>query len=127
MKKTKFEIEYPLNTRSSNVLWKTISTTSGLSEWFADDVNNKDDSYTFTWETYDQKARLIKLKQNVLIRFRWEEDENTDYFFEIKIIHPELGGDLSLLITDHSEEDEIDDAVMLWDTHVEVLKRKLGI
>jgi uncharacterized protein YndB with AHSA1/START domain len=127
MKKTKFEIEYPLNTRSSTVLWKTISSSSGLSEWFADDVNVAEDDYVFSWEGYGQKARLIKIKQNVLIRFRWEEDEGTDYFFEIKIIYPELEGNLSLLITDYAENDEMDDAILLWDKHVEVLKRKFGI
>ncbi|MDR0371253.1 MAG: hypothetical protein LBH80_05305 [Prevotellaceae bacterium] len=127
MKKTKFEIEYPLNTRSSTVLWDTISCASGLSEWFADDVNAVENDYIFSWKKYTQKACLIKMKPNVLIRFRWEEDKDTDCFFEIKITCSELEGNLSLLITDYAEDDEIDDAILLWDKHVEVLKRKIGI
>ena len=40
MKKIKFELEYIVNT-SPNILFTCITTPSGLSEWFADDVNIK--------------------------------------------------------------------------------------
>ena len=49
MEKIKIEIEYIINT-SPIILFSCMSTPSGLSEWFANDVNIKDDMYTFFWE-----------------------------------------------------------------------------
>jgi hypothetical protein len=49
MEKEKFELEFLLRT-SVKVLENMLSTPSGLSEWFADDVNVKDDIYTFIWD-----------------------------------------------------------------------------
>ena len=44
--KERFELEFLLKT-SPKVLDNMISTPSGLSEWFAEDVNIKDEVYTF--------------------------------------------------------------------------------
>jgi hypothetical protein len=44
--KIKFEQEYLIKT-SPKVLNSMVMTPSGLSEWFSDDVNIKDDIYTF--------------------------------------------------------------------------------
>ena len=38
--KIKFELEFPIQA-SSQLLYQYISTPSGLSEWFADNVNFK--------------------------------------------------------------------------------------
>ena len=46
MDKVKLELEYIINT-SPTILFNCLSTPSGLSEWFADDVNIKNDRYTF--------------------------------------------------------------------------------
>ena len=46
--KIKFEQEYLLKT-SPKVLNSMLMTPSGLSEWFSDDVNIKEDIYTFYW------------------------------------------------------------------------------
>ena len=47
--KVKFELEYLLKT-SPKILENMLCTPSGLSEWFADDVNVKDDIFTFCWD-----------------------------------------------------------------------------
>ena len=36
MKKTKINIEYPLNTKSNKLIWTLISTAEGLQKWIAD-------------------------------------------------------------------------------------------
>ena len=46
MSKTKSEFEYIINT-SPIILFNCLTTASGLSEWFCDDVNLKDDNFTF--------------------------------------------------------------------------------
>ena len=50
MKKKKFKIEYPLSNSSLPVLWDSISTAYGLSEWFADDVIVDEKEFIFRWE-----------------------------------------------------------------------------
>ena len=55
----KYELEYPINS-SINILFDRLSTLSGLSEWFADDVNvDRAEVYTFSWEGSEQQATLI--------------------------------------------------------------------
>ena len=72
--KTKFELEYTLNT-SPAILYNRLSTPEGLSEWFADDVNLRKGKYTFIWGGSEEEASVVQKKSNKFIRFRWEEDE----------------------------------------------------
>ena len=58
MKKKKINIEYPLSNASLSVLWNSVGTPLGLSEWFADGVTVDGDEYTFCWEQYEQTAIL---------------------------------------------------------------------
>ena len=44
--KEKISLEYIFKT-SPGILFTRLSTASGLSEWFADDVNIKENLYTF--------------------------------------------------------------------------------
>ena len=127
MKKTKFEIEYQLKSASLNVLWTSISNPLGLAEWFADGVTVKGNEFTFSWDENDQTAFLIQTKQNVSARFQWEEDLETEYYFELKIVILEVTGELALMITDFAEPKEINDLILLWNKQIEVLRRKTGI
>ena len=44
--KGKFSVEYVIRT-SANILYEFLTTPSGLSEWFADDVNILGDLFLF--------------------------------------------------------------------------------
>ena len=127
MKKTKFTIEYPLKSASLNVLWSSISTPLGLAEWFANGVKVNDNEFSFTWEDNKQTAILIRSKPTVFVRFQWEEDVDSEYYFELKIAALELTGDLALVITDFAVSSEKDDLILLWNKQIEVLRRKTGI
>ena len=124
--KTKYELEYTLNT-SPSILFNRFSTPEGLSEWFAENVNLQNGKYTFIWEGTEQEASVVQKKNNKFIRFHWEDDEEEDSFFEFKIRIDELTGDVALLITDFAEEDEKDDAIDLWDTQISELKHAIGL
>lgn len=124
--KTKYELEYTLNT-SPNILYNRLSTPEGLSEWFADNVNLQKGKYTFIWEGTEQEASVLQRKANKFIRFRWEEDEENEVYFEFRIHTDELTGDVALLITDFAEEDEKDDAIDLWDTQISELRHAIGL
>ncbi|HJV77743.1 MAG TPA: START-like domain-containing protein [Paludibacter sp.] len=127
MKKDEFKIEYQLKTASINILWNSISTPLGLTEWFADGVTVNDSEFTFSWEKNEQTAFLIQAKPNVSVRYQWEEDSDTDYFFELKIEILEVTGELALIITDFAEKNEKDDLILIWNKQIEILRRKTGI
>lgn len=122
MDKEKLELEYVIKC-SPKVLYNRLSSASGLSEWFADDVSVNGKKYIFTWDGYDQEAILALRKENLIVRFEWVEDGT---YFEFKITRDELTGDVSLLITDFVEPDEVDESRSLWNSQVTTLKHVLG-
>jgi uncharacterized protein YndB with AHSA1/START domain len=125
--KVKFELEYTLKT-STKILYNMLATPSGLSEWFADDVNIRDGVYTFFWDGDEEQARLLTKKTNEFIKFQWLEDEEDgiDSYFEFRIKIDPLTKDVALMITDFAEEDEIDESSRLWDSQVDELKMTVG-
>ena len=127
MKRTKFKIEYQLKTSSINILWNSIATPLGLAEWFADGVTVNNEEYVFSWDKNEQTAFLIDNKVNTSIRFQWEEDKGTDYYFELKIVALEVTGDLALIIIDFAEPGDKEDSIMLWNKQIETLRRKTGM
>jgi len=122
----KYTLEFPINS-SVNILYNRLSTTSGLSEWFADDVIMKDKIFTFSWNGGDQKAKLLQLKMNQFIRFKWEDDDTKEDYFEFLIQVDELTSDVSLMITDFAEDEQDQkDQTELWDKQISILKRAIG-
>tara|TARA_A100001011_G_scaffold191530_1_gene200201 strand:+ start:52 stop:444 length:393 start_codon:yes stop_codon:yes gene_type:complete len=126
-KKTFFSIEYDFHA-SPQLLFQYLSTPSGLSEWFADNVNSRGEIFDFIWDDSEEQAKLIQKKTNERIRFQWVngESDQTDYYFEFKIEVDEITKDVSLVISDYADDDEIDESKLLWDNLVADLKQVLG-
>ena len=120
------KLEYTINA-SPSVLYKQLSTPSGLSEWFADDVNLKGNTYTFIWDGAEEQAEMISQKENKFIRFRWLEADEKEAFFEFKIHQHELTRDVALEITDFTDADDADDVRVLWDSQISRLKHTMGL
>ena len=127
MAKEKYHIEYVLNQVSHRSLWNHLTTTAGLSSWFADKVTISENTYTFYWNKEGQKATVISIQPDTSIRFQWEEDKGEPYYFEFSVHFLELTASTSLEITDFADIDEKADAIELWDSQVDLLKRTLGI
>ena len=127
MKKIKFTIEYPLNKASESILWGAIAEPLGLTEWFSDGVTVDGDEYTFSWDQHEQTAHLKQIRQGKLIRFQWEEDKDTDAYFQLEIITQDLSGHIGLLVTDFAAAKDKDDAIMLWNKQIDDLRRKAGM
>lgn len=123
--KIKFEVEYSLRT-SIKVLYKRLSTASGLEEWFAEEVSKQDDIFEFRWNKNIQKARLLEKEKHESVKFHWLHD-NDECYFSFELEKDELTNDLALIVTDFAEEDEVDDTIELWNKQINVLKRKLGM
>lgn len=121
----KVEIEFPIRS-STNVLYEMISTPSGLSEWFADDVNIKNDIYTFIWDNSEEQAKLLTKKKNEYIRFHWLEHEDAKTFLELRIKIDDLTKDVALMVTDFAEEDDVEENRELWESQLSELAHRLG-
>jgi len=125
--KVKYELEFPINS-SPQLLYQYISTPSGLSEWFADNVNARGEVFTFIWEDTEERARVASRKTGEKIKFRWidHNDHDTDYFFELRILEDEITKDVSLMVVDYAPESELDEAAQLWENQVSDLKHVIG-
>ena len=122
--KKKFNIEYEIKS-SPRILYTFLNEANGLAQWFADDVNVRDQIYTFTWDGEAQKARLTAIKENKLVRFKWLDDEPQAYF-EMEIIQDELTNDVALSVTDFATEETITERKQIWDNQIDYLIGVLG-
>lgn len=126
---SKLELEFNFNT-SPSILFNRLSTPSGLSEWFADDVNLDGNIFTFIWDKSENRAELIGIKENKYVRFKWIDNNDLDddnTYFEFRITPDELTGGVALYVTEFIQDDDTEDAVSLWNYQIAELKRNLGV
>jgi uncharacterized protein YndB with AHSA1/START domain len=123
--KVKFEIEFPIQA-SPQLLYNYISTPSGLSEWFADNVNSRGELFTFIWDDSEEQARLLTKKSPERIKFKWLDNEEDTSFFELRIQVDSITKDVSIIVTDFSDDDEVEESKMLWENQISSLKQVLG-
>jgi len=123
--KQKYTLEYEIKS-SAKILYNFISEPNGLSEWFADDVRIKDHIYTFAWNDGEQlNAKLLSIKENKSVRFKWIDDEPQTYF-ELEVLKDELTNDVALVITDFAILENIKEKTLIWNVQVEKLLGVLG-
>jgi hypothetical protein len=122
-----FELDYVLKT-SPKVLDNALFTVSGLADWFCDDVNVKDGIYSFEWDGYIEKARLLSSKNGHFIKWQWLEDEEEghDVCFGFKYHIDPLTNAVIMTVYGSAFDDEMDEAKALWEQHVQDLKRVIG-
>lgn len=125
--KVKYELEFPIHS-SPHLLYQYLITPSGLQEWFADNVNSRGEMYTFKWDDSVEKAKLASKRTGERVKFKWldEDGKETDYFFELKIQVDEITQDVSLIVVDFSEEEELRESKLLWENLVSDLKHVIG-
>lgn len=126
MTKNKVQYEFTMHCLSE-ILYEYMASAEGLAEWFADEAVERGDDFYFSWNGgMEEKATLIRYKPESFVRFRWEEDEGSKYFFEMTIVIDEITDDLSLNITDFCEEDDKEENRLYWENLIENLRLKLG-
>ena len=126
MSKVKFELEFPIHA-SPSMLYQYFATPAGLEEWFADKVNSRGKKVSFFWDGSEEEAEILTSKKDERIKFKWLESEDDDSYFEFRIQVDALTKDVSLMITDFSDdEDEVEESKMLWTSQIEELKNTIG-
>ena len=127
MSKIQFEIEFVIQA-SPQLLYQYMHTPSGLSEWFADNVNARTEKYSFFWDDSEEDALLLRKKADEFVRFRCVngDDDQDDCYFEMQIVVDEITKDVSIVVIDFAEEDEVEETKMLWESQIGDLKQVLG-
>jgi uncharacterized protein YndB with AHSA1/START domain len=123
--KVRIDLEFPIHA-SPNFLFQYLSTPDSLGEWFADNVNSRGKNFTFIWDDTEEVAERIAFKSDVFVRFKWEEDDDEDTYFEFRIEVDDLTKDVSLLVVDFAVEDEVEESKMFWENQISELKHVIG-
>jgi len=123
--KIKFELEFPIHA-SPQMLYQYFGSATGLSEWFADNVNSRGEVFTFIWDGAEEQAKLVSKKRDMRLRLKWLESEDDDSYFEFRTEVDALTNDVSLIVTDFAEEDEIEESKMFWENQIGELKHIIG-
>jgi uncharacterized protein YndB with AHSA1/START domain len=123
-KRKKIRMEFEVKA-SPALLFNYISSASGLSEWFADDVDLYNNTYKFKWDKDEQIANMVKKHNNKSIKFQWSEG-NPEEYFEFEIVQDELTDDVALVVTDFVDESDEENARQLWESQVHELRMNLG-
>ncbi|MDA0194613.1 MAG: START-like domain-containing protein [Bacteroidetes bacterium] len=126
-----FDGEFEVNA-SRKMLYPYISTASGLSQWFADDVNvnNQDKILTFIWDGEENAAKIASQRLNSFIKFEFfprnEEEESDPCWVEIKLDMNELTQSVFIKITDYSDIEDEDELQEIWDNNINSLRDIVG-
>lgn len=124
----KFTADYEINA-SKKMLYPYISTASGLSQWFADDVNiNEDKEYNFIYDDANHPARMVGHRVNQYVKFEFYEDgeEDDKSYVEIHLDENEITQSMYVKIVDYSEYDDDQEQYELWEELINNLKEIVG-
>jgi uncharacterized protein YndB with AHSA1/START domain len=123
-KKQLFTLEYPVRC-SPGILYEFLSSPSGLQEWFADKVDERDKVFSFSWNGSTDKAEVLETELDKFIRFHWTNAPKEE-FFEFRIEKSEVTNQTILIIKDFADKKDIKDQSLLWGSQVKDLFHRLG-
>src|SRR5574343_744563 len=101
-KKVMYTLEFPIRC-SPAILYEFLSTPVGLSEWFADKVDQRDHKFFFTWNGATDSAVVLEQVENEFIRYKWDYYDK-DEFFEFSIEQSPITNETILRIIDFADK-----------------------
>ncbi|MBK7763749.1 MAG: ATPase [Bacteroidetes bacterium] len=123
-KRIQYSIEFAIKC-SPTILYDFLSTATGLGEWFAEKVTQKENKFYFHWKGNDEMAEMIAAEENEYVVFRWDWMNENEYF-EFRIEKSPVTNETILTITDYAEKKDIKDQEQLWETQIHDLKHRVG-
>jgi uncharacterized protein YndB with AHSA1/START domain len=106
-------------------LYEFLSTPSGLGEWFADKVTQKENAFHFEWKGSVEEAEMIAAEENEYVVFKWDWMDNDEYF-EFRIEKSPVTNETILTVTDFADKKEVGDQTLLWEAQIHDLKHRVG-
>ncbi len=125
MERVSFDMEF-LFRASPTILYKFFTEHSAIIRWFCDQCEVEGDTYTFSWDGADEIAEMVDDIEEERVRFKWEDADSDDEYFEIRFSRSEVTGETILEITDFCDEDEVEDQKRLWESQIEKLRVASG-
>ena len=119
-----FRVEFPVRC-SPRILYSYLSSPSGLSAWFAENVTYKEGVFFFHWDDTQSRAKRIYSRENQFVRYQWLDEQDNTYF-EFEILEDDLTADVALVVSDFAEPDEIERSTMIWSSQVNQLTQVIG-
>lgn len=119
-----YTLEYPIRC-SPAILFEFLSTPVGLQEWFADKVDQREQTFYFSWNGATDTADIMEEVENEFIRYKWDYYDNNE-FFEFGIEQSPVTNETILKITDFADKGEVKDQEQLWNSQVSDLKHRIG-
>ena len=119
-----YSLEYPVRC-SPTILYEFLSTPAGLQEWFADNVDERDGVFSFSWNGAAEYADVLDRELDKFIRFHWTHSAKGE-FFEFRIDKSEVTNQTILVVTDFADKKDIKDQSQLWEYQVKELFHRLG-
>lgn len=123
-KKVMYTLEYPVRC-SPVILYEFLSTPVGLQEWFADQVDQRDNMFYFSWNGNTDVAEVVDYVENDYIRYKWDYYDE-DEFFEFRIEQSSITNETIFKITDFADKADLKDQERLWSSQVNDLKHRIG-
>lgn len=123
-KKVMYSLEYPVRC-SPTILYEFLSTPAGLQEWFADNVDERDGVFSFSWNGAAEYADVLDRELDKFIRFHWTHSAKGE-FFEFRIDKSEVTNQTILVVTDFADKKDIKDQSQLWEYQVKELFHRIG-
>lgn len=125
MARTKYTSEFMVRS-SPSILYNFLTSASSLAQWFCDTCDINGDVYTFGWDGFEENAVLEETEEDKYVRFRWEDADDEEEFFDFTIYKSEISNDTVLLISDFADEDDVEDQKLLWQSQIETLSKRIG-
>ncbi|MCR5131455.1 MAG: hypothetical protein K6C10_08370 [Prevotella sp.] len=132
MKKERVYIEHQLKSNSPSIIWRFISTASGLARWIADEVEMDENTVTLAWGNplmhYDSRQlEILEKEKNSHLKMRWVDEDDEEAYLEIRMEQSDLTGDYMLLITDYAVPEDLDLLRDIWDDNLTRLHHSGGL
>ena len=130
IKDGKFVGEFEINA-SKAMLFPYLSTATGLSQWFADDVNtdNLNKTLIFLLDGEEKIARIDSLKNNQYVKFTFisdDENKQDEDYIEFRLEINELTQSVFIKIIEYTETDDLDELYQIWKNLLSNLKEIIG-
>ena len=125
MDREKIDLEFIFRA-SPNVLYDFFTATANLVRWFCDQVDINDTTYTFYWSGSDETAFLVEDEPAERLRFKWEDADEEEEYFEVRMFKSPVTGETVLEITDYCDNDEVEEQTRLWNSQIDNLRRACG-
>ncbi len=125
MQRVKLELEYIMRA-SPTILYQFLTSPDYLIRWFCDSADENEEVFVFEWEGFEEVANVEEEIPEELIRFKWEDADDEDEYFEFKIDKSPITNETILQVTDFCDADEEDTQTSLWNNQIDKLRRAMG-